>query len=555
MAEGANQSLANSADVWKEDYIYRDVIDYFGIVDRNKKVKPITGKTLNCFSTNLFIKMELNKDDKVFLYLTGLVKLVELFEARTIELQTETDQWMLYIYCDSMFFEEGGFKNDVYEKERDRNNNNNRKIKGNYGENKDFFKRLLQLYREYLAIIIANKGSKYSFVKLFSYNCMDVKSENIKKGNPYLGHPSTFGSFIRFLPFFDDSISRVFTINISHAITPKLVYSIKEWIKSQKELITIDGTHNYSFIMKSNDPETIINNIIFDFYKKHKSVKNFTRTMNTINMRHAAGLIGCYRKKDAQIIVNINIFMNIIKKIIKEFINKKDKINFFIYGIDEMLLTYIIELVKKLENKNIFDSEILLHNHIYFFCKKEEEHRINLLYNLLKDNIENNIEDNTKFKHFIELINFNLKKLYDQRTLGRYLINLIKKNTELINFFADNESFDFNSLLNSFDEDKPLFIVENERQKVFNDFYTYYDFTMDGLIEKLINYYTNDKFVLKIPYVMKKTKELSIAQGKQAAAARKNNGTNTAGGGKNKKKTKKPKRKTNKTKKLIKNKS
>jgi len=58
-ASGANQSSPNSTDVWREDYTYPEVQRYFGIVDRNENVQPIEGKTLNCFSTNLFIPMDL----------------------------------------------------------------------------------------------------------------------------------------------------------------------------------------------------------------------------------------------------------------------------------------------------------------------------------------------------------------------------------------------------------------------------------------------------------------------------------------------------------------
>ena len=65
-ASGANASPANSVDEWREDYTYQEVKEYFGIEDRNPKVKPIKGKTLNVFSTNLFIPMELEISDKLF---------------------------------------------------------------------------------------------------------------------------------------------------------------------------------------------------------------------------------------------------------------------------------------------------------------------------------------------------------------------------------------------------------------------------------------------------------------------------------------------------------
>ena len=142
-ASGANPISANLADEWRENYNYEEVIKYFAIIDRNPNLQSIASRTLNVFSTNLFIPMELGKSDKLFLYLTGFVKLVELFRDRTRELQTETDQWMLYIYCDNMFFEE--FNDTVYIPKKT-NNNNNQEIKGNYRTNQEFFKRLLQYF-------------------------------------------------------------------------------------------------------------------------------------------------------------------------------------------------------------------------------------------------------------------------------------------------------------------------------------------------------------------------------------------------------------------------
>ena len=549
MAQGANPISASSADVWRNDYTYPEVQSYFGIVDRNENVQPIEGKTLNCFSTNLFIPMELNKDDKLFLYLTGFVKLVELFEARTRELQTETDQWMLYIYCDNMFFEE--FNDTVYKK-REGNNNNNRKIKGNYGENQVFFKRLLQLYREYLEIIKANKEGKYSFVKLFSFDCQDVKSENIEKGNLYLGHPSTFGSFIRFLPFFDDSISRVFSINVSHAITPKLVYSILKWMESQKELITIKS-ESYMFQMHDKD-KIKLSGIIYKYLVKEKKKEENKWVMgaNPINGRHAAGLIGFYKKQDNQIInVNINFFMNIIKKITQlhkskftiplyaNYINPdtgllnkiigQKKIYFFIYGIDEILLAYFIKFKDEFKDIYFFnhtnDTTKLIESNVYFFNMDS----VDDLYKYLNhDEIKKSEEINLTYDFIIG----NLSDYH--RYLSRTFTDLIGKTQEIQNFLKTTKTFDFITLLNGFDEIKPLIVVESEEQIKFRNFFTYLDFQMEGLIQALIAYYTNGDLVLKVPYVM--DEQSSVANMKQHMMA-------AAGGGKNKKKTKKPKSK------------
>ena len=675
---GANPSYFNSVDKWIYNYTYEDVIHYFGIVDRNENVQPIPSRTLNVFSTNLFIPMELDKSEKLFLYLTGFIKLVELFRDRTRELQTERDQWMLYIYCDNMFFEEGGFKNDVYKK-REGNNKNNIKIKGNYGTNKEFFKRLLQLYREYLAIIIANEGGKYSFVKLFSYNCLDVKSENIKKRNPYLGHPSTFGSLVRFISFFDDTISRVFSINIRTAITPKLVYLIKKWIQSGQNLIT-NNYYGYDFrdfsdISYNNNSN--VRQILKEIFKnniKRKPLK--PSQFNNINNRHAAGLIGFYKKKkhsssfvsqfsiksNSQEFpegININIFMNIMRVLIKLHIKKlkykppyKDEItlNFFSYGIDEVLLNYIINLsVEEVyyfsENKSIF--EILDYDIVHKNRKEIDQSNFPALLEKLKEFVStlkttdiykyfqfriNNTKSTNplKLSYFsiiitlkeeeltdeeIKLINHNLKiledlylfyginnflfyklvqvneeyldsdylkkiNLYDLKSffeflnnkiiidlqLGRYFTDFIEETEKIKNYFSNVESYSFTELLCGFDEIKPLYIVEKNDENL-EKFFTYFDFKMEELIQALISYYTNGDLVLKVPYVIDE-QQLSVPNGKQPMMLAASNQANTSAlqantsalqfaGGKNKKKTKKPKKKlkSNKTKKLIKNKS
>jgi hypothetical protein len=547
---GANPIFANSADEWREDYNYHEVIEYFGIEDQNPEVKPIEGKTLNVFSTNLFIPIDLFKlwSDKLFLYLTGFVKLVELFRTRTESLQTESDQWMLYIYCDNMFFEEGGFKNDVYIPRKE-NNENNKFIKGNYSKNQAFFKRLLQLYKDYIAIITANKGGKYSFLKLFSFNCL-----NVKNGKAYLGHPSTFGSFIRFLPFFDDSISRVFSINISHAITPKLVYSIEEWIKLQKELITIKGDY-YFYNVDSKKMIYIIKNFLIE---NNKFDENEYKKREEINLRHAAGLFGFYKKKEGKIKIDVNIFMNIIKKIIQlykknyKFQNNKHNLIIFKYEIDEILLEYIIKLL-------FIDDPT---NYVYLYINTSQKSLSKILGDFidiltikgLSKLFKKSIPNKALLKEFIN-------NTFDRhRYIGRAFIDSIKKTEEIKSFLKDPQIFDFETLLNGFDEIKPLIVVENDEDTKFPEFFTYLDFQMKILIQALISYYTNGDLVLKVPYVI--DEQLSVAKGKQsmmaAAAANNqraaNNQLAVAGGGKNKKKTKKPKRKlkTNKTKKLIK---
>ena len=162
-------------DELKNTYTYDDIINYFDIKDENPDIIPYCKKELNVFSTNIFIPKELNYSEKIYLYFTGFIKLVELFQARTYELQNSTNKWMLYIYYDNMFNEY--FDDKVYEI-NEKNNENNLEIKKNYISYKKVFKKLLQLYKNYIKIIKENKNNKYSFIKLFSFNCIHVKKIN-----------------------------------------------------------------------------------------------------------------------------------------------------------------------------------------------------------------------------------------------------------------------------------------------------------------------------------------------------------------------------------------
>jgi hypothetical protein len=159
---------------------------YFGIDDQNPTIK-IQSK-VNAFSTNIFIPMEAKITSKSYLYLTGFIKLVETFLVRTTKLNSleSHPKWMIFIYYDGMF--EHDYLDDLY-KPRSNNNNFNKEVKKNYSEFSVELKLLLKLYKAYIQHIKSDP-KKYHFVKLYSFNCDELKR---KFRHPYLGHPATFG--------------------------------------------------------------------------------------------------------------------------------------------------------------------------------------------------------------------------------------------------------------------------------------------------------------------------------------------------------------------------
>ena len=78
----------------------------------------------------------------------------------------------------------------------------NKRIKGNFINNEELIQSLYTLYYKYISRI-RTKPDIYDFVKLYSY-----KDDRVKSTRGYLGLPSTYGSFIRFIPLFQDFLPK-----------------------------------------------------------------------------------------------------------------------------------------------------------------------------------------------------------------------------------------------------------------------------------------------------------------------------------------------------------
>tara|TARA_B100000767_G_scaffold61402_2_gene57200 strand:- start:3043 stop:5037 length:1995 start_codon:yes stop_codon:yes gene_type:complete len=99
-------------------------------------------------------------------------------------------------------------------------------------ENEETFKKLIKLYHLFIKKIKDNKEERYNNIELVRYDC-----PKIKKNPLFLGHPSSFGMFLRFCPLLDISVSMFYSVNSTHPITPQLSYIIDSWMKNKTEKI------------------------------------------------------------------------------------------------------------------------------------------------------------------------------------------------------------------------------------------------------------------------------------------------------------------------------
>jgi hypothetical protein len=293
------------------------------------------------FSTNVFLPMEMNISHKTFSYLTGFIKLVETFKLQTNWNEGNPENnWGLLVFYDKSLSD---FVYSSHYRTRKSNTPTNTRIKTNYKKNKDIIDKLYEAYRCYINIIITDK-EKYNFIKLYSYT--DNRIVLGKKG--YSGLPSTYGSFIRFIPLYDDTIRQFFCINISHPITFKLMELIYQWNKTSFKLVSIDHeTYRWINIIKL---KIKIDKIIINLKLPREKIEG-------LQARIPAGLFGFNKDKKTPEFPEFteidNFFTNgLLTELVKKY-NSKESINrdIFNYGIDEILLRYVLE---KYNNNNFY---------------------------------------------------------------------------------------------------------------------------------------------------------------------------------------------------------
>lgn len=139
-------------------------------------------------------------------------------------------------------------------------------------------KKMMKLLNLYLRVIQESKSPRYRNIEIIRFNCDKVK---LSKKN-ILGHPSTFGSIMRFLPLFDKKVDMFVSVNSRLSVTPLMKHIIDYWENAedkQKKLLTLTyqtsvSRGNYGFI-----GQCIYDNLLQDIIKiqlKIESKKELT---------------------------------------------------------------------------------------------------------------------------------------------------------------------------------------------------------------------------------------------------------------------------------------
>ena len=494
----------------------------------------LVDKIKNVFATNVFIPEDINLINiKTYNYFTGFIKLIETFENRT-----EPD-WILIIYIDKMFDDKRTY-NNINTTLNNKNTFYNKIIKKNFKEdnlNNNIFKtklnELLLLYKTYILYIKENSDN-YKRIKIISYECTFLN--NYK----YLGHTSTFGSIIRFLPIFEDNVyEHIVCINVSHAISVFFFCEIKKWILQESTLIMTIGCSTYG---------DVYGNTLYDILYEQKIINKPLKYIQSDKLygkyRLAAGLFGIKKHKvkiyDKEKYNNRCILftktMYLLIDAFKEYINgDRDiyTINPFSYGIDEFIITDVLfdilsnseEDIKKYKKTN---------NKLLYLIGKEYDYDKNLLYKKIKNQIDmlnilfHNFYKKYKILHqncktlllLLELENFNSNIFTIRRNIT---INITKKYNTYINtkiliktpfindvhryidvdtFITDKLIDEFNSvysdmfitLLNSLDEKQPLLIVSEDdiiTDSKYADVNIKLNINLLSQLEEIIKYYKN----------------------------------------------------------------
>ena len=431
----------------------------------------------NVFSTNVFIPENIeNIDIKTYNYFTGFIKLTETFKHRT------DDSWILIIYIDKMFVDKRTY-NNINTGPSINNTEYNTTIKTRFTDAGTEFKKkinvLLSLYKQYIKHIKENPDN-YKRIKLISYECKHLN--NYK----YLGHTSTFGSIIRFLPLFETNLyEHIVFINISHAISVFFFCEINKWIKDKDTLIMtigskygeLDTYQDNLFNILSGD--NIIEQYDFD-YDEHIYYK-----FSYNNYRLLAGLCGIkkqnlqrhdteqkgpgsYHGKHIDRCTLFTSQMYSLVDLFKKYINNIIKINPFYYGCDEIIITDIFFDILSNNNENPVTYK-KSNNKLLYLCGREYDYDKNEIYKkleikikmlkILKDKLSDiNKTNNQLFNKLITMENF--KELENNEY--NLLIDLNKDRIKLNNKITTNVETNIKNRYQTYMNDKSNSVIKEE---------------------------------------------------------------------------------------------
>ena len=314
------------------DYIFRETL---GKLIELEEIKIVDACNKKVISTSIFIPENPSVSCKTFAYFTDLIKSVETFS------NTGLDKWVYRIYVDDMFFsgisqkelesavkagDKFGSKvveemitdiekdisassSPVKKTKKSSNIAENKDSQYEYNYNKDIsngsmspetkktvkairnelkkprtkgvtnsnnvlrLKKMMKLLNLYLKVIQESKSPRYRNIEIVRYNCDKVKLS--KKNLP--GHPSTFGSIMRFLPLFDKKVDMFVSINSRLPVTPLMKHIIDYWENAedkQKKLLTLTyqtsaSRANYGFI-----GQCIYDNLLLDIIKIQAKIQD-----------------------------------------------------------------------------------------------------------------------------------------------------------------------------------------------------------------------------------------------------------------------------------------
>ncbi len=238
------------------------------------------------FSTSVFMPsdMVILNNQKVYTYLTGLIHLVETFNARVNAYIPPSafnpQNHALVIFFDKMFNEAGYYTNNA-----PLNINNKftkKRLFSNTHYNPNNLSDIQALFRHikaYLNHIAASADPKYSNIVLVEYDMNYNSALNTGIHAALHSNFNTIGMMARFLPLFDYTKLATFIINCNYALTPNYLALALEFIQST--CIIYPVTENYAFSdFNSPDP-----NYTFSVF-----VKLFPEILDSV--RYLGGFFG-----------------------------------------------------------------------------------------------------------------------------------------------------------------------------------------------------------------------------------------------------------------------
>lgn len=145
-------------------------------------------------------------------------------------------------------------------------------VESSNGNNILRLKKLLKLLNLYLHIILKSKSPRYKNIEVISYNC-----DKVRMSNNLPGHPSTFGSIIRFFPIFDTDVSMFISVNSRLPLNQLQKYVIETWEADlKKKLLSINykttSAKDYGFI-----GDCIYDNILSEIRKVQIKIDSKTK--------------------------------------------------------------------------------------------------------------------------------------------------------------------------------------------------------------------------------------------------------------------------------------